>query len=291
MANEAVKVAAGSSMPKADDTAEEHPLKRVKTTTTMNPTPKPSPKRTHRTTVADASDDDDKSPPDKPPQNSTSTNYDGLVGPEGVNNEVRLGIDGTDGLNANKENVVAASPSRFPVPADNDTPSLSFLKGSEAQMSAIPAVQSKPLSRRNSTFIEPAPKNVASVAAPVVFVSPITQDEVARFQAALAGLPPGSSRPKTSKRKAELNPTDYASRAFQHPQVRRTELPSYGYVIPSISRSELALTTTCMYQALYEFPHTYMLDIMLPVLIQWIDIHRVPDFPKERDAGRCWRRG
>ncbi|KAF8988544.1 hypothetical protein BDZ89DRAFT_1055374, partial [Hymenopellis radicata] len=96
-------------------------------------------------------------------------------------------LSGTD-LNANKEDVVAASPSRFPVPADNDTPGLSFLKGSEAQMSAIPAVQSKPLSRRNSAVTEPVPKvslpifnargayryyqdphqNVASVAAPIV---------------------------------------------------------------------------------------------------------------------------
>ncbi|KAF9035080.1 hypothetical protein BDZ89DRAFT_1062340 [Hymenopellis radicata] len=94
-------------------------------------------------------------------------------------------------------------------------------------MSAIPAVQSKPLSPRNSAFTEALKvsllifntrgayhyyqdphQNVASVAARIVFVSPITQDEVARFQAALAGPPPGSSRrPKASKRKVAGNET------------------------------------------------------------------------------------
>ncbi|KAF8988286.1 hypothetical protein BDZ89DRAFT_1087630, partial [Hymenopellis radicata] len=58
-------------------------------------------------------------------ENATSTDYER---PEGVNDEVRLGIDGSDDLNANNEKLVAASPSRFLLPADNNTSSLSAAK-------------------------------------------------------------------------------------------------------------------------------------------------------------------
>ncbi|KAF9025583.1 hypothetical protein BDZ89DRAFT_74795 [Hymenopellis radicata] len=216
-------------------------------------------------------------------ENSTSTDYGGLFGP----------VD-----NANNENVVAESPSRFPVPADNK-PS----QGSQAQMSAIPAVQSKPPSRRNSAFTDPAPKaslpiftargayhyyqdprhwNAASTAAPTVFVSPITQDEVARFPAASWGLE------KASQRKATGNDMPRRAKGKKKAGPSSGDLPSYKYVIPPLppSLSELA-----PYQALYEFSHPYTPDIMVPVLMQWIDIHRTPSFPEELDLVFvvCWK--
>ncbi|KAF9035081.1 hypothetical protein BDZ89DRAFT_499560 [Hymenopellis radicata] len=53
MANEAVKVAAGSSMPEADDTAEERSLKRVKTVYNNDLQPPLDPKPSRRTVVSD----------------------------------------------------------------------------------------------------------------------------------------------------------------------------------------------------------------------------------------------
>ncbi|KAF8994539.1 hypothetical protein BDZ89DRAFT_1179463, partial [Hymenopellis radicata] len=143
--------------------------------------------------------------------------------------------------------------------------------------------------------------NAASTAAPIVFVAPITQDEVAGFPAALWGLPHKTSQRKATgndmtrrdngKKKAaqqvQPNTTGYASSsAFQPPQAPSSvDLPSYKYPLPPCL-SELA-----PYQALYEFPHPYTPDVMVPVLMQWIDIHRTPNFPEELDLVFvvCWK--
>ncbi|KAF9025598.1 hypothetical protein BDZ89DRAFT_75024 [Hymenopellis radicata] len=164
-------------------------------------------------------------------ENSTSTDYGGLFGP----------VD-----NANNENVVAESPSRFPVPADNK-PS----QGSQAQMSAIPAVQLKPPSRRNSAFTDPAPKaSLPIFTARGAYLTtrtpatgmqllqrtnrvraPITQDEVARFPAASWGLEKAPQRKATGndmtkgKKKAaqQVQPNQLAT-LFRHRRLHHLPL-------------------------------------------------------------------
>ncbi|KAF9015786.1 hypothetical protein BDZ89DRAFT_1220289 [Hymenopellis radicata] len=217
-------------------------------------------------------------------ENSTSTDYDGLVGPEDVNDEVRLGIDGSDDVNANNENV----------PAD-DNPSLPSVKASKAQMSAIPA-ESKPPSRRNSAFTEPAPKASLPIftarGAYRYYQTPTTgmqllqlhqSYEVARFPAASWGLEKASQQ-----RKATGNDMTRRAKGKKKAGPSSGDLPPYKYVIPPLPP---CLSELAPYQALYEFPHPYTPNIMVPVLMQWIDIHRTPSFPEELDLVFvvCWK--
>ncbi|KAF8904216.1 hypothetical protein CPB85DRAFT_1437989 [Mucidula mucida] len=227
---------------------------------------------------------DADTPSDAQETSSSDADCDGFFESEGV-------VDGADGLGTYNQNAVAAS-SRVPLPAD-DNPSVEGSTSHEKEVS-LPSFNAKDACR----YYQNPRQNAARAAARVVFVTPFRQDEVARAQSALRGPPQElSRRPKATKRQAtdsdttrrakgkkkadqqsKPDPFSYASPTFQSPQ-GSPNITSYRYMIPPLAPcSELA-----PWQALYVFQHPYEDDMMSPVLIQWIDMHRSPVFPEELD--------